>query len=158
MTRKRPTKRMKDPWIVHPNRFAEPTILRPIGEASDEPPPLITEVDYPDMTSACIVVLPLTARYRRRRDVDGDVVFDDDNWASVLGSSSMLARFSGNTSVRPFRIRFDKKHFDWWDDVTTDFDRLENPNIAEEIKAWLELTYPDATGPIRVIDQRPGVG
>lgn len=156
MTKKKATKRVKDPWIVHPNRFAEP-VIRPSVAAGVEPAPPITEIDYPDMTSACIVVLPLPARYRRRRNVDGHVVFDEDDWASVLGSSCLLARYAGNIPVQPFRINFGGRHYDWWDGITTDFDRLENPDIAEEIKVWLELIYPDATGPIQVIDQRPGI-
>ncbi|TWS21577.1 hypothetical protein FK529_03050 [Tsukamurella asaccharolytica] len=157
MMKKSPAKRVRDRWVVDRSCFEGSVVMRPTGP-SKASRPAVTEVHFPDMTSPCIVVLPLPVRYRRRRTVEGNVVFGADNWWSVLGSSFAFAKYSGNANAQWFGIKFLKNYYDWWDGVTTDFDRLESRDIATEIEAWLELTYPDATGPILAIDQRPEPG
>lgn len=155
MTKKQATKRVKDPWIVHPNRFAEPTVLRPVGESSAPYVPPRTAV--PDMSKACVVVLPLPARYAYRRVTTGEVVFAEDSWREIAGPTLLLAR-SVDPDVPRFGVRFPwEKRYQWWDGTSSADHVLDRDGAPAYLRPWLELIYPDATGPIQVIDQRRGI-
>ena len=163
MTKKKSTKRVTAPWTVHPNRFEDATVIRSTSTPRAAPI-AVTEatsesgVDRADMTDPCVVVLPLPKRYRRRRTAEGNIVIEGDTWWEAVGTLQALAATVDETAPS-FGIKFPwEPLYRWWDGTTTAEDLLAGPDAAEWVKLWLEHIYPDATGPIQVIDQRPVIG
>lgn len=143
---------MKDPWIVHPNRFEVTSTPRP--DITDDAPFVPAGTERPDMNLPCVIVLPLPTRYARRRVATGEVVFAEDSWREIAGPALLLAR-SVDPDVPRFGIKLPgEAQWQWWDGTATDDHILERDNAAEYLQPWLERIYPDATAPIKVIDQR----
>ena len=145
---------MHDRWVAHPNRFETPAQPRPTSMSTAPPPPISGGHHQPDMTRGCILILPLPERYRRRRTAEGNVVFSDRSWDRALASAHGLAQ-SLNPEAPWFGIKYPRATtFEWWDGTATTEDRLAGADAAEHIQPWLEHVFPDATGPMRIIDQR----
>lgn len=147
----------KDRWIVDRSCFDDAVQMRP-NPMGGRPVALTAAtsqhgVHEPDMTCPCVVVLPLPARYRRRRTVEGNVVFSAANWWSVAASAFGFAQ-TVDPDVPRFGIKFpDDDFYRWWDG-TSEEDRLAGPDASDYLRPWLERIYPDATAPIQIIDQR----
>lgn len=150
---------MKDEWLVHPNRWAAaPARPRPTSLGTSIAPAMSGGVHTPDMTRECILVLPLPERYRRRRTKDGLVVFGDSSWGLVVASAHGLAQSVDKDAPR-FGIKYPwDEQYQWWDGASTDEDRRAGADAADYIRPWLERIFPDATGPMQIIDQRSFVG
>lgn len=148
----------KDRWVVDRSCFEDAVQMRPNAMGRSRPVSLTTAtsqhgVHQPDMSRACLLILPLPARYRRRRTAEGHVVFGGANWWSVAASAFGFAQ-TVDPDVPRFGIKLpDDDFYRWWDGTSED-DRLAGPDAGDYLRPWLERIYPDATAPIQIIDQR----
>ena len=149
----------RDRWVADPSCFEDPVLYRSTSMAapaarSDR----AAGAPYvPDMSKPCVLVLPLPKRYPRLRTAQGHVVFDDGDWWSVVGSAFLFAK-NLDPALPRFGIKYprDPKYY-WWDETSSEEDRLAGPDAVDFIRPWIERIYPDATGPIELIDQRAAV-